>query len=115
MKLIMHILKSNPRLSIDNEKLSFNDILDKLKEEYIEVVEATYTYSKVRSTSKLKELVGEIFDLIQVCILLLWKCNIQAVTLDNNELIKDVNIDHKDKLIDRGWIIKTGIEIDVKE
>ncbi len=115
MKLMMHVLKSNPNLKIDNEKNSFEEVIAKLNEEYIEVVEANYNYYKVKSLSNLKEVIRETFDLIQVCILLLWKCHRQALTFEDSNLIKDINIEHKNKLIDRAWIIKTGIEIDVKE
>ncbi|HAK41819.1 MAG TPA: hypothetical protein DCM59_02640 [Clostridium sp.] len=115
MKLMMHILKSNPSLGINNEKITFYEILDKLKEEYIEVVEAVQNYSKQRTLSTLKEVIRETFDLGQVCILMLWKCHRQSITFDEPKLLQDLNIEHKDKLAARGWIFKTGIEIDVKE
>jgi hypothetical protein len=58
----------------------------------------------------------ETFDLIQMCILILWRCHRKALDLDEPLLIKDINIEHKDKLItERGWIVETGIEIDIKE
>lgn len=115
MKLMFHVLKNNPRLNIDNEKIEFIDIDKKLKEEFKEVVEAIDNYKKDKSLHDLKEIVRETFDLIQVCILILWKCNRQAKTFDEENLIQDINFEHKDKLINRGWIIKTGIEVDVKE
>ena len=115
MKLMFHVLKNNPRLNIDNETIEFRNIDKKLKEEFKEVVEAISNYTKSKSLHDLKEVVRETFDLIQVCILILWKCNRQAATLDEENLIKDINIEHKDKLINRGWIIKTGIEVDIKE
>lgn len=115
MKLIMHILKSNPRLGINNEKITFDEILDKLKEEYKEVVEAVHAYSNHRTLSTLKEAIKETYDLGQVCILMLWKCHRQSITFDEPKLLQDLNIEHKDKLASRGWIFKTGIEIDVKE
>ena len=34
---------------------------------------------------------------------------------DAEKFIEDINIEHKDKLSNRGWIYETGIEIDVKE
>ncbi len=115
MKLMMHILKSNKSLKLDNEKITFDEILDKLKEEYNEVVEATNDYSKKRTLSTLKEVIRETFDLCQICILMLWKCHRKAIIFDEHKLIQDLNIEHKDKLVSRGWIFKTGIEIDVKE
>lgn len=115
MKLMFHILKNNPRLNIDNETIEFTDIEKKLKEEFKEVIEAINSYRKSKSLHDLKEIVRETFDLIQICILILWKCNRQALTFDEESLIQDINFEHKDKLIDRGWIMKTGIEVDVKE
>ncbi len=115
MKLMFHILKNNPRLNIDNEIINFRNISFKLLEEFNEVMKAISNYNKSKSLHDLKEIVRETFDLIQVCILILWKCNRQAATLDEENLIQDINFEHKDKLIDRGWIIKTGIEVDVKE
>ncbi len=115
MKLMFHVLKNNSGLNIDNEKIEFIDIDKKLKEEFKEVVEAINSYKKSKSLHDLKEITRETFDLIQICILILWKCNRQAATLDEENLIQDINFEHKDKLINRGWIIKTGIEVDVKE
>ena len=115
MKLLMHILKKNDKLGIDNETLSLNGIVKKLSEEYIEVVEAIINYSNDKTLSNLKEIVRETFDLIQMCILILWRCHRQALTFDEPRLIQDINLEHKDKLSQRSWIIETGIEIDVKE
>lgn len=75
MKLLMHILKKNNKLGIDNTILSLDEILNKLREEYIEVVEATINYSQDKRLSNLKEIVRETFDLIQMCILILWRCH----------------------------------------
>lgn len=116
MKLLMHILKNNPRLNIDNETLSFSEIKDKLKEEFYELVKAINIYCNDRTLINLKEVVSETFDVIQIAILILWRCHRIAEDLDEPNLIKDVNLEHKDKLIsERGWIAETGIEIDIKE
>jgi len=115
MKLMFHVLRNNPRLNIDNETINFRNISFKLLEEFNEVMKAISNYNKSKSLHDLKEIIRETFDLIQVCILILWKCNRQAQTFDEENLIQDINFEHKDKLINRGWIIKTGIEVDVKE
>lgn len=115
MKLLMHVLKENKKLKIDNQTIGFDDISNKLQEEYEEVMVAILLYIKEPTLLKLKEIVRETFDLIQMCILVLWKCNKIAVTLDESSLIQDINIEHKDKLISRAWIIETGIEIDIKD
>lgn len=115
MKLLMHVLRENKKLNIDNTKIWFIRILLKLEEEFKEVVRAVLNYSRDRTLGNLREVIAETFDLIQVCILILWRCHRQAVEFNNPNLIQEVNIGHKDKLVEREWIIETGIEIDVKE
>lgn len=115
MKLLMHILRKNNKLNIDNTVLSAKDIKYKLSEEYEEVIEAINNYQECRSLLNLKEIIRETFDLIQVCILILWRCHRQALDLDEPNLIQDINIEHKNKLIGRNWTPETGIEIDIKE
>lgn len=116
MKLIMHILKKNNKLNIDNETLPLSEISKKLQEEFDEVIVATYNYGKDKTLNNIKEVIRETFDVIQICILLLWRCNRAAKDFDYPELLEEINIQHKDKLIsDREWIIETGIEIDIKE
>lgn len=115
MKLLMHILKKNDKLKIDNTKIRLSEILPKLEEEYEEVVRAIVIYVNYRTLLNLKEVIAETFDLIQMCILILWRCNSYAIELDEPKLIEDVNIAHKDKLTERAWIFETGIEIDIKE
>lgn len=115
MKLLMHILRENKRLNIDNTRANDITILNKLDEECKEVIKATKEYHKDKTLNNLKEIVRETFDLIQVCILILWRCHRRAKVLGEPNLIQDINIEHKDKLSSRGWIIETGIEIDVKE
>lgn len=115
MKLMMHILKENKKLNIDNTILGAAGIISKLNEEYREVVTAILNYSENRTLLNLKEIIRETFDLIQICILILWRCHRQALDLDQANLIQDINIEHKNKLIGREWTIETGIEIDVKE
>lgn len=115
MKLMMHILRENKKLNINNTRIGFMSIILKLDEEFKEVVKAMMQYNKEKTLSNLKEVIAETFDLIQVCILILWKCNRQAKDFDEANLIQVVNIEHKNKLVEREWIIETGIEIDVKE
>lgn len=116
MKLFMHILRKNDKLDIDNTTLDLWEMRKKLAEEYREVSEAIVEYEYDRSLSKLKEIVRETFDLIQMCILILWRCHRRAVKFNKPNLIYEINIEHKDKLIsERQWIPETGIEIDVKE
>ncbi|ACD22018.1 hypothetical protein FDE76_01590 [Clostridium botulinum] len=115
MKLMMHILKENKKLNIDNTTIGAAGIISKLNEEYKEVVTAILNYSENRTLLNLKEILRETYDLIQICILILWRCHRQALDIDEATLIQDINIEHKNKLIGREWTIETGIEIDVKE
>lgn len=115
MKLIFNVFKNNPKLDIYNEKIEFQDISIKLQEEYKELSKAINKYISCKSLLNLKEAIRETFDLIQVCILILWKSNRQALTFGEDNLIQDINIEHKDKLINRGWEIKTNIQVEVKE
>lgn len=112
----MHILKKNDKLKIDNRTLSIQGMIDKLDEETQEVFVALKNYSADKTLNNLKEIVRETFDVIQICIMILWKCHLRAVTLEEPNLIQEVNIEHKDKLISkRSWEPVTGIEIDIKE
>ena len=115
MKLIMHVLRENKKLNIDNTKIGQMAIILKLHEEFKEVVKAMMDYSKDKTLSNLKLVIAETFDLIQICILILFKYNRQALDFDEPNLIKEINIEHKNKLVERQWIFETGIEIDVKE
>lgn len=115
MKLLMHVLKESKKLNIDNTKIGPMAIIIKLDEEFKEVVQALIRYSREKTLSNLKEVIAETFDLIQMCILILWRCHRQALDFDEPNLLKEVNIAHKDKLTERQWIFETGIEIDIKE
>ena len=116
MKLLMHVLKENKKLKIDNQTIGEISILSKLDEEYKEVVKAVMDYKYNKSLTNLMEVIRETFDLIQMCILILWRCDKVAKNDYNYPgLLKDINIEHKDKLISRAWIIETGIEIDIKD
>lgn len=115
MKLLMHVLKKNNQLKIDNSNVSIGYMIKKLEEESLEVTEAFLNYGADKTLNNLKEIIRESFDVIQVCILILWRSNIEARSFDKNNLVQEINIEHKDKLVDRGWIIETGIQIEVKE
>lgn len=112
----MHLLEKNNELNIDNTTLTAKEMINKTDEEYNEVIEAIERYDKDRTLSNLKEVMRETFYLIQMCILILWRSHRQALTFDEAGLLKEINIEHKDKLIsERQWIPKTGIQIDIKE
>lgn len=111
----MHVLSENKSLNIDNRKIGTLGIITKLEEEYKEVVEALIIYSRKKNLKNLKNVIAETFDLIQMCILILWRSRKEAKLYKEPDLVQEINLQHKDKLIGRKWIIETGIEIDVKE
>ena len=115
MRLLMHVLKRNKKLNIDNTKIGVLGIITKLSEEVVEVNEELMSYSRKANKKTLKNIIAETFDVIQVCILILWRCHLESKRYDEPDLVQDVNLQHKDKLIGRGWEIETGIEIEVKE
>jgi hypothetical protein len=113
MKLMFHILSFNKKLDIDNRLISERGIRSKLNEEYNEVINALVNYGKNANLNNLIEVVRETFDLIQICILILWKCHKKAIEINEPNLIQAINIEHKDKLVNREWNIETGIEVKV--
>lgn len=116
MKLMFHILRKNKKLGINNETLSWKDINEKLAEEFSEVADEINNYRVNKDFKSIIRIVEETFDLIQVCILILWRCHRLAKKNNNPNLIRELNIQHKDKLITtRRWEIETGIKVDVKE
>lgn len=115
MKLHLSILKKSDKLEIDNRLISNYQIREKLKEEYNEVVTELMNYDEHSTLDNLKDIVRETFDLIQICILILWRCNRKAKEVDENNLIHDINKEHNNKLSDRGWKVESNIKIDVEE
>ena len=115
MRLLMHILRENKKENIDNTTLSIAGMIYKLREEQREVTVALINYSRDKTLDNLKEVIREAFDVIQVCILIIWRAHRKALKLGEPNLVKDINIEHKNKLVGREWIIHTGIEIDIKE
>lgn len=115
MKLLFHILKENKKLGIDNSKLELKQIYKLLEEEVLEVKEAINNYIMAPGYYAMIEIVREVYDVIQICILLLWTINNEQKKWGAKNILEDINIEHKDKLAYREWIIETGIEVDVKE
>lgn len=112
MKLLMHITKKNNKLGIDNTSIPNDEIQSKLSEEYLELMAELKRYKEDKTLSNLKNIVRETFDLIQVCILIMYRCHRQAQDFDKANLIEEINIEHKDKLTARGWSYESGIRIE---
>lgn len=115
MKLLFHVLKENKKLGIDNSDLGFKEIYRLLEEETLEVKEAILNYKMCPSYISMIEIIKETYDVIQISILLLWTCNREQKQYGATGILENINIEHKDKLAYREWIIETGIEVDVKE
>lgn len=115
MKLLFHILKKNNELGIDNDVISYDEISKKLDEEVKELTDEITLFRTRKSIEVLKNLIAETFDVIQICILILWRASKEGKVMGENTLIQDSNIKHKDKLHERQWIIETGIEVNVLE
>ncbi|MCW6111918.1 MazG-like family protein [Clostridium sporogenes] len=116
MKLLMQVLKKNDRLKIDNTTITSKELIAKITEEYKEVIEAIQKYENNKTLINLKDIIRETYDLIQMCILVLWKCHRKSLTLDEPNLIKEINQEHIVKLIDkRNWIPEANIDIELKE
>ena len=115
MNLKMNVLKNNEKLRIDNRLISFNEIHQNLKEEYREVVLELQDMTQRGDLASLKNLISETFDLIQMCVLILDKCNKYADLIDENRIIENMNKEHNDKLKERGWETGAEINIEIKE
>ncbi|EPY2290989.1 MULTISPECIES: MazG-like family protein [Clostridium] len=116
MKLLMQVLKKNDKLKIDNTTITSKELIAKITEEYKEVIEAIQKYENNKRLVNLKDIIRETYDLIQMCILVLWKCHRKALTLDEPNLIKELNEEHRVKLINkRKWVTKANIDIELKE
>ena len=115
MKLLMHITKENKKLGIDNTSIPNRKIKLKLSEECLEVIDALDKYTSDKTLSNLKNVIRETFDLIQMCIRILFRCHRQAQDFDEEKLIEKINIEHKNKLAERGWSYETGIKIETGE
>jgi len=115
MKLMFHVLRENKTKKIDNEKASVSDIKNVLTGEFTELHIALTQYERETSFRNMREVIRETYDVIQICILILWRCHLVAKKNGKGDMIQDINIEHKDKLMERGWTIETGIEVEVKE
>lgn len=114
LKLLMHILKKNKKLNIDNEAVSFTDIEDKFMEEAAELIEASRVWQENKNLENLKNIIRETFDVIQMCILILWRSDKEAKKLKAELLVQTINLEHKDKVITQYcWEPETGIRIEI--
>lgn len=116
MKLIFYILKNNKKLKLDNEQISLLGIKRKLREEYRELIKITSKFEEDNELDSLKDVAREAMDVIQVCILYMYKINKLAKEKGSNNLIEEINKAHNNKLIiERRWVPETSISVEIKK
>ena len=94
MKLLFHVLKCSKKLNIDNETNQNEKIGDKLIEETEEVICQLGNLRLNNDYTSLVETIKETFDVIQVCILILWRCNKLAKRkYDKYNLLQEINLE----------------------
>lgn len=100
--MVFKILKRNANLGIDNVELSFSAIRDKLEEEYKEVE------AEIKQENWW-QLGLEVMDLIQVCILILWRLSLNGIS------IHSLNKEHNKKLDHRAWETERIINVEIED
>lgn len=114
MKLKMTVTKKNKALGIDNRLLTGAELSKKIQEEAEEVGKAISNYQEKKSLLNLLEIVRETYDVIQICIVILWRCNLKADYLDYPDMIEAENRIHLRKLKKRRWEFDKEIDIEIK-
>ena len=114
VKLKMAVTKENRALKINNKELTGSELAKKLLEEAEEVERAIKNYRDKKSLLNLLEIVRETYDVIQICIVILWRCNLKADYLDYPDMLEAENRIHLRKLKKRRWEFEKDIEIEVK-
>lgn len=114
IKLEMAVTEENKSLGIDNAKATGEELISKLEEETKEVVEAIRDYENSKTLKSLLEIIRETYDLIQMCIVILWRCNMKSDYYDYKELLEAENRLHVKKLVKRKWKFGKRINIEVK-
>lgn len=115
MILNLNILKKSDKLETDNRLISSQEIKEKLNEESQEVKTAISDYEEHATLDNLREIIKETFDVIQICILILWRCSRKAKEVGKDLLVHSECIEHRQKLAERGWEIEKEIEVNIKE
>ena len=90
MKLKFMQLGKNLETNEDNEKDTWDNVKDKLEEEYKELIEAI-------EEKKFLHIAEEVQDLVQVCI------RVFSLLKRANMDMEQLNMRHNRKLVKRGW------------
>lgn len=113
MKLTLYTLLHSKQLNLDNRTCTLGDISMKLIEETRETTEALHHYKHNATTDNLREVVLEALDVIQICILILWRAKKESIKLKETGFIQRCNAEHILKLNRRGWTTESRIDINV--
>lgn len=111
----MYINKRSKKLGIDNDEIGLRGIRAKLQEEYKELDNELLNRIDNPNVATLKNVIRETYDVIQMCILILWRCHCISDLHHIPNLVEELNQEHLEKLKDREWEVGPSIEIDIKE
>ena len=101
MKLVFHEWIKSKKLNIDNSRSSLSDVKEKFEEETEEVKVEINKYIEEPSFLNLLHIMEEIFDVIQVLILLRYKLRKSDDRF--NVAFRTAYLSHKNKGEERGW------------
>ena len=113
IKLEMAVTEENKSLGIDNAKATGEELITKLEEETREVAEAIREYEKDKTLKSLLEIIRETYDLVQMCIVILWRYGKKSEH-NYKELLEGENRVHIKKLLKRKWKLGKKINIEIK-
>lgn len=113
IKLEMAVTEENKSLGIDNDKATGEELITKLEEETREVRNAIEDYEKSKTLGDLLEVIRETLDVIQMCIVILWRCGKKSEH-NYKELLEGENRVHIKKLLKRKWKFGKKINIEIK-
>lgn len=111
MRLCFHELIKTKK--IDNRELTLEDHKEKFTEESAEVIEALHHYITEPSKKNLINLIGEMFDVIQMLITI--RQAIKRKNINYNDIELESYVEHIDKLDCRGWTTGKVFEVDINE
>lgn len=98
------VLERNEKLGLDNTQWTWEEIQEKLSEEYIELQNAIVHLRKSYGT--IDHIAEETFDVIQICIGILDK--VESIYPG---MTRKMAKRHLNKLIERGWDMKDILQV----
>lgn len=113
MNLLFNTLLNSKQLNLDNENIDLKQVCEKLYEETKETKIAINKFISEDSEENLRQITLETYDIIQVCILILYKIHKEATSRKLKNFITRCNAEHIQKLNRRGWQPKHDILIKI--